>query len=267
MPYNDPCNIDAITDISEGSIRRLMKPQGQCGKLMYLAPEMLENKPFDGHACDLWAVGITLFIILVGVAPFSMAQCSDKRFEMISRGGLKDFLESLGVRLSVEAVDLLQQMFRENPQERPSLADVIRHPWVLGQCFPVENRDAPSVIAADDACSIAEDIAESANVAEEDFDSSTVECSDGCTVEDNSCSAVTTPPQKCRRKVSVSAGLMGKFRHLIQKKRTSDPELPKLTQNKRSSGASQQHTQHSTTMQNSPGRGSLRPTQLVQAEA
>jgi serine/threonine protein kinase len=265
VPYGDPCNIDAITDVSEGSIRRLMKPQGQCGKLVYLAPEMLENKPFDGHAIDLWAAGITLFIMLVGVAPFSMAQLSDKRFATISRGGLQSFLESLDVRLSPEAVDLLQGMFRENPQERLSLGDVMRHPWVLGHRFPVESRDTPSTAVTDDMCSFADDIAEPEDKAS-DVGSEiwTTEFSDVCTLQENSCAALVTPPQKLRRKVSVSAGLMVKFRHMIQKKRSSDPELPKLTNNKRASGSqpSQLDVPHDRQEQ-----GSCSPTQLVEAEA
>jgi serine/threonine protein kinase len=265
VPYNDPCNIDAVTDASEGSIRRLMKPQGQCGKLMYLAPEMLENKPFDGHATDLWAAGITLFIMLVGVAPFSMAQLSDKRFETISRGGLKYFLESVDVRLSPEAVDLLQGMFREKPQERLSLADVMRHPWVLGHCFPIERRDTPSTAVTYDTCSDAEDITESNHeAAEEGSETCTTELSDVCVLEENSCSAIVTPPQK--RRVSVKMGLMGKFRHMIQKKRSSsDPELPKLTNNKRTSGSPP--SQQPNMPHDRQEQGSCSPTQRVEVEA
>lgn len=137
VPYNDPCNLGGVTDVSEGTTRRLMKPQGQCGQLRYLAPEILEQEAFDGHATDLWAASITLFIMLVGVAPFSMALCSDKRFELISdQGGLKSFLESLEVSLSEEAVDLLQNLLWRNPRDRFTLADVLAHPWVLGERFP-----------------------------------------------------------------------------------------------------------------------------------
>jgi len=135
VPYSDPCNDGEVTDVSEGSRRRLMKPQGQCGKLKYLAPEMLDDqKPFDGHATDLWAAGICLFITLVGVAPFEVAQRCDKRFDKIScRGELQDFLQSLDVSLSPEALNLLQNMLWCDPRDRLTLGEVLGHPWVLGQ--------------------------------------------------------------------------------------------------------------------------------------
>lgn len=137
VPYCDPSNIDGVTDVSEGTTRRLMRPQGQCAQLMYLAPEIIEQKPFDGHATDLWAAAITLFIMLVGVAPFGMALGSDKRFDKISqRGGLEEFLTSLDVTLSAEATDLLQSMLWRDPRDRLTLAEVMAHPWVLGERFP-----------------------------------------------------------------------------------------------------------------------------------
>lgn len=149
VPYCDPCNIDGVTDVSEGTTRRLMRPQGQCGQLMYLAPEILEQRPFDGHSTDMWAAAITLFIMLVGVAPFGMAQCSDKRFEKISQqGGLEDFLESLDVSLSKEAIDLLQNMMWCDPRDRATLAEVMAHPWVLGDRFSVVEVP-PSPVKAD----------------------------------------------------------------------------------------------------------------------
>lgn len=137
IPYCDPCNPGGVTDASEGTRRRLIKPQGQCGRLKYMAPEMFDEALFDGHATDLWAAGITLFITLVGLAPFEVAQSSDMRFQKIAEiGELEGFLESLEVSLSHEAMDLLQNMLWSDPRDRLTLAEVLSHPWVLGQPMP-----------------------------------------------------------------------------------------------------------------------------------
>lgn len=136
VPYSDPCNVGHVTDISEGNERLMMTPQGQCGDLMFLAPEILENKPFDGFASDLYSAGIILFVLLVGMAPFQVAQNSDKRYEMISKGELEGLLKSLDISLSPEAVDLLQHILFGDPSRRLSLADVMNHPWVVNQRFP-----------------------------------------------------------------------------------------------------------------------------------
>jgi serine/threonine protein kinase len=59
VPYNDREDPGKIVDVSKGSIRRLMKPQGVCGKHNYMSPEIAANsEPFDGFAIDLWAAGV-----------------------------------------------------------------------------------------------------------------------------------------------------------------------------------------------------------------
>ncbi|CAB9525026.1 activated protein kinase catalytic subunit alpha-1 [Seminavis robusta] len=221
IPYNDPCNMDGVTDVSEGSIRRLMRSQGQCGALMYLAPEMLDQRPFDGHATDLWAAAVTLFVMLVGVAPFSLAQRADPRFKVITSGGLKDYLQGLGVSLSPEALDLLQGMLRANPRERFTLADVMDHPWVLGERFPMENAPAmapmATVFESDLSEGKDEDAASQATTVDETSDCSTVEH------EDNQQIIATAPPKGHRRKLSEGArDLVGKFKLLLQKKRAPE---------------------------------------------
>ena len=40
-----------------------------CGTIDYMSPEMLEDKPHD-HNLDLWCLGILLYELLHGHAPF-----------------------------------------------------------------------------------------------------------------------------------------------------------------------------------------------------
>lgn len=53
VPHND-------TSLGEGwmpfTMRRLMKPQGRCGKQRYMSPEVWANKDnFDGFSIDIWS--------------------------------------------------------------------------------------------------------------------------------------------------------------------------------------------------------------------
>lgn len=40
-----------------------------CGTLTYMAPEVLMEIPYS-FACDFWSIGIVMFILLTGLAPF-----------------------------------------------------------------------------------------------------------------------------------------------------------------------------------------------------
>jgi serine/threonine protein kinase len=131
VPYTDPRNPDRVTDVHRGSVRRLMKPQGCCGKHNYMSPEILANtESFDGFAIDLWAAGVILYIMLTGFPPYDQANRTDVRFDLIVSGRLMEQLVNWDIHLSEEAGDLMQKMLLLHPRDRLSLAEVMTHPWV-----------------------------------------------------------------------------------------------------------------------------------------
>eukprot|EP00531_Pseudo-nitzschia_arenysensis_P004432 CAMPEP_0116134706 /NCGR_PEP_ID=MMETSP0329-20121206/10794_1 /TAXON_ID=697910 /ORGANISM="Pseudo-nitzschia arenysensis, Strain B593" /LENGTH=513 /DNA_ID=CAMNT_0003629445 /DNA_START=278 /DNA_END=1819 /DNA_ORIENTATION=- len=133
VPYTDS-ETGGVGDVSAGTSRRLMVAQGQGGKLMYAAPEIIAKKTaIDPFATDLWSVGVVLFIMVVGLAPFRWAHHTDKRFASISSGGLKSVVKGLGISISPEVCDLLQGFFWADNQQRLTLAQIMRHPWVQGR--------------------------------------------------------------------------------------------------------------------------------------
>jgi len=122
---------NAVTDVTNGKARRLMKPQGVCGKHNYMSPEVFRNtENFDGFAIDLWAAGVILYIMLTGFPPYDQASRTDQRFELIVTGRLMEQLRNWGIFLTDEAGDLMQRMLQLSPKKRMSLADVMSHPWV-----------------------------------------------------------------------------------------------------------------------------------------
>ena len=142
VPYNDPENPGMITNATRGTARRLMKPQGTCGKHNYMSPEIFANRDaFDGFAIDLWAAGSILYIMLTGFPPYDQATRADEKFDIIVAGGLVAQLEEWGTRMSPDAGDLLQSMLQLDPRDRLSLAEVMSHPWVmLGEVMPPRAR-------------------------------------------------------------------------------------------------------------------------------
>lgn len=151
VPFTDPSNIGCVTDVSEGSERRLIVAQNPGGKLMYMAPEVtVKEGSFDGFAVDLWAAGVILFVLLVGMAPFKWAHESDKRYAKIAKGELKELLAGHHITLSSEACDLLQNMFWQDPHKRLTLAQVLHHPWVAGRAVASpQGVPKPTMVHAD----------------------------------------------------------------------------------------------------------------------
>jgi serine/threonine protein kinase len=134
VPYNDPSNSGTVTDVTRGTTRRLMKPQGVCGKHNYMSPEVFANTDnFDGFCIDLWAAGVILYIMLTGFPPYDQASRTDQRFELIINGRLMEQLRSWSINLSDEGGELLQSILRLDPRERPTLAEVLNHPWVTSE--------------------------------------------------------------------------------------------------------------------------------------
>jgi serine/threonine protein kinase len=130
IPYDDG-NGGGTADVSARTMRRLLTPLIPCGKPNYISPEVLKSEqPFDGFAIDLWACGVILFIMLVGLPPWEFAREEDPRYRMVVRGGLERMLRSWQRPISPDAADLLQKMLKEDPNERLTLLEVKGHQWV-----------------------------------------------------------------------------------------------------------------------------------------
>lgn len=112
--------------------RYLIRPQGTCGKWIYMSPEIYKSRePFDGYAVDMWAAGVILFLMLTGFPPWERPCFTDDRFKYMTAGYLVQMLTEWQLGLSPDAMDLLQRMLFLDPKDRLSLDQVRAHPWML----------------------------------------------------------------------------------------------------------------------------------------
>jgi Protein kinase domain len=140
MPYTDESSpIPAVTDTSRGTQRRMILPQGACGKLPYMSPEIYRNKhPFDGDAVDVWTCGTILFCMVTGNRSYQRPHPSDPQFYWMTKG-INQLLGDWNVQLSADGLHLLQNMLQVDPRLRLSLEEVENHPWFA---HPDEPQDA-----------------------------------------------------------------------------------------------------------------------------
>lgn len=146
VPFASEDGSEPAIDVSGNTLRRLISPQSACGKPNYISPEVLSSQvPFDGFAIDVWAAGVILFIMLIGLPPFDWASDDDPRFKMITNGRLVAMVRQWGRDISDDAGDLLQKMLMRDPSERLSLMEVMDHKWIVTEPAtpptPPENED------------------------------------------------------------------------------------------------------------------------------
>ena len=89
-----------------------------------MAPEMVKNQPYD-HRLDIWCLGVLLYELLHGDAPFK-GKTDQEKCDNIAHSATFQF----SYDVSYEARDLIQKILRPRPADRISMDEILRHPWM-----------------------------------------------------------------------------------------------------------------------------------------
>jgi serine/threonine protein kinase len=113
--------------------------QTQLGTASYMAPEIHLGKSYEGARVDLFAAAIILFVILTQRPPFSCANPQDPHYRLIAAGRPELFWQAHaqaedGVDIySPEFKDFFEKMMTLNPSHRPTMEQVLQHPWISAE--------------------------------------------------------------------------------------------------------------------------------------
>jgi len=147
------CDFDLCSSVSiEVSTPQLLSP---VGSLEYMAPEVVEAFMVDDYdddeeeisynkKCDIWSLGIIMYILLCGYAPFSgncgldcgwergesCVDCQEMLFASIKEGEVV-FSEQHWGKVSNEAKDLIKHLLVRDSSVRLDAEQVLRHPWIV----------------------------------------------------------------------------------------------------------------------------------------
>lgn len=128
-----------------GSGVSLVKTKGKTanrvGTPMYMAPEVQNLKKgevYDGKAADIYSLGVTLSLMLLGEVPFQTSKKSNDSSTVCS-SNLSDEEQDMDFEDEFNCSDYfhlpIKMMMNEDPQKRPTIEEVLAHPWT-SQPFP-----------------------------------------------------------------------------------------------------------------------------------
>ena len=100
-------------------------PQSIVGSSYYIAPEVLRQK--YNKECDLWSVGVILYMFIVGHAPFD--GCDDDEITTNIQRGVYRKNDRRWIKASKEVKDLIQKLLTYRPSQRLSAIQALNHPW------------------------------------------------------------------------------------------------------------------------------------------
>ena len=94
-----------------------------CGTPIYLAPEILEEKPHD-EAVDLWCIGVLLFELVTANPPFRGDDLESLKANILS---LKIHWPK---DINVDAKNLIIKILKLDPKQRLPLEEMIKHRFI-----------------------------------------------------------------------------------------------------------------------------------------
>jgi len=105
--------------------------QTPCYTPYYVAPEVLGPERYD-KSCDIWSLGVIMYILLCGFPPFysnhglPISPGMKKRI----RSGQYEFPNPEWKNVSNQAKDLIKGCLKTNPEERLTIDQVIKKKWI-----------------------------------------------------------------------------------------------------------------------------------------
>mmetsp|Transcript_124266 Transcript_124266/g.397814 ORF Transcript_124266/g.397814 Transcript_124266/m.397814 type:complete len:416 (-) Transcript_124266:499-1746(-) len=96
-----------------------------CGTLAYVAPEVLAHAYTS--QCDMWSLGVTIFITLFGYMPFSGSE--EKQVSDIKHGRYS-YKKDVWKRVSKRGQDFVKALLIVNPNHRLTPDQALAHPWI-----------------------------------------------------------------------------------------------------------------------------------------
>lgn len=112
--------------------------ESQCGTANYVAPEILYNERSYGCECDMWSLGVVLYICLCGYPPFNDQLHIPMKTQVIE--GLYSFPSNSWAHISPTAIELIKGLLTIDSLRRMTCDQAIIHEWMLEKPDEMQKR-------------------------------------------------------------------------------------------------------------------------------
>ncbi|XP_018651175.1 putative serine/threonine kinase [Schistosoma mansoni] len=106
-----------------------------CGTLLYMAPEVLNGRSYT-RQCDLWSLGIIVFILLTNQTPFN-SQNEKQLMNELNQSNIQKTIEKLGNYVTSLCKECLIRLLTIDPAYRLTANQLLIDPWL--SFYPVYN--------------------------------------------------------------------------------------------------------------------------------
>ncbi|XP_074560477.1 CBL-interacting protein kinase 32-like isoform X2 [Curcuma longa] len=123
----DACGNLKVSDFGLSALSQQVRDDGllhtTCGTPNYVAPEVLNDRGYDGATADLWSCGVILFVLLAGYLPFEDSNIMTL-YKKISSAEF-----TCPSWLSFGAKRLLARILHPNPSTRVTIPEILEDEW------------------------------------------------------------------------------------------------------------------------------------------
>ncbi|KAK4441400.1 CBL-interacting serine/threonine-protein kinase [Sesamum alatum] len=116
-----------ISDFGLSALSQQVRDDGllhtACGTPNYVAPEVLNDRGYDGATADLWSCGVVLFVLLAGYLPFDDSNVMNL-YRKISSAEF-----TCPPWLSFGAMKLIARILDPNPVKRITVPEILEDEW------------------------------------------------------------------------------------------------------------------------------------------
>jgi len=117
----------------------------------YRAPELVLNAKYS-NMCDVFALGVCLFVMLLARQPFRTASSDDQWYKCIATKQFDKYWKSHDASsskqhnfvLSKVAKDMLHQLLCYQPRQRITIEKALKHKWMQGEIY--EDKELPGLM-------------------------------------------------------------------------------------------------------------------------